>query len=317
MKSDRKFSFSKVSVVIPVFNEAEVFEELYQRLNAALLPVVDNVEYIFIDDGSTDDTASKVQKLSQTDPHVKGIELSRNFGQQAAVTAGLSFATGDAVVLMDADLQDPPEIIPGMLERLAEGYDVVFARRVNRKEGVAKRAAFKLFYKLLRMSARGRIPMDAGLFCAMNQSVADQMRAFGEKNRFLPGLRAWAGFRQSAIDVERGERYDQEPRVSWRGLARLAMDAIFSFSYLPLRIVTLLGFIAAIPSFVYMLFVLYAKLFTAKAIPGWASTLSAVLLLGGLQLISLGIIGEYIGRIYDEVKNRPIFIVRRTHGFGR
>ena len=233
MKTSGKLPFSKVSVVIPVFNEAKVFDELYQRLNASLLPIVDDVEYIFIDDGSTDDTALKTQKLSETDPHVKGIELSRNFGQQAAVSAGLSFASGDAVVLMDADLQDPPETIARMLERLTEGYDVVFARRINRKEGIAKRAAFKLFYRLLRASSKARIPMDAGLFCAMNQAVADQMRAFGEKNRFLPGLRAWAGFRQSAIDVERGERYDRQPRVSWRGLIRLAMDAVFSFSYLP------------------------------------------------------------------------------------
>jgi len=304
----------KVSVVIPVFNEAGVLDELHERLAAVLGECAEDYEIIAVDDGSTDGSMDKIAELASRDARFKGVELSRNFGQQAAVSAGLSFACGDVVVLMDSDLQDPPEELPKMFAKLEEGYDVVFARRVKRKEGPGKRLAFRLFYKLLRMSAGKRIPVDAGLFSVMRRPVADQMRAFPEKNRFLPGLRAWAGFRQTGVEIERGERYDATPRVKLRGLIRLAMDAIFSFSYLPLRIMTFLGVLAAVPSFAYILVVLYYKLFTKKAELGWASILSAVLFLGALQLIAIGVVGEYVGRIYDEVKNRPVFVVKSTRG---
>ena len=304
----------KVSVVIPVYNEVGVLDELHERLTAVLSDCAEEYEIIAVDDGSTDGSMEKIAELALRDARFKGVELSRNFGQQAAVSAGLSFAGGDVVAMMDADLQDPPEALPVMFAKLEEGYDVVFARRIKRKEGPARRLAFKLFYKLLRMSAGKRMPMDAGLFSVMRRPVADQMRAFPERNRFLPGLRAWAGFRQTGVEIERGERYDAAPRVKLRGLVRLAMDAIFSFSYLPLRMMTFLGICAAVPSFGYILVVLYYKLFTKLAFPGWASTLSAVLFLGGLQLIGIGVIGEYIGRIYDEVKNRPVFVVKRTCG---
>jgi len=284
----------KVSVVLPIYNEAGVIEELYARLSAVLSDCAADYEIIGVDDGSADGSAERIAELAARDAHCKGVELSRNFGQQAAVSAGLSFVTGDVVVLMDSDL--------------------VFAQRVKRKEGFFKRAAFALFYRLLRMSAGRKIPADAGLFSAMRREVADRMRELPERNRFLPGLRAWAGFRQTGLKIERDARYDSSPRVRLRGLCRLAMDAIFSFSYLPLRAVAFLGFLAAIPSFAYILVVLYFRLFTDRAIEGWASTLSAVLFLGGVQLICLGVIGEYIGRIYDEVKARPIYIVKRTHG---
>jgi len=304
----------KVSVVLPIFNEVAVLEELSGRLANVLGESAESFEIIAVDDGSSDGSLEKIREMSSRDAHFKGIELSRNFGQQAAVSAGLSFATGDVVVLMDSDLQDEPEALPAMFAKLEEGYDVVYAKRTKRKESLSKRAAFKMFYTLLRMSAGKNMPMDAGLFSVMRKPVADQMRAFPERNRFLPGLRAWAGFRQVGVVVERGERYDETPRVRLIGLIRLAMNAVFSFSYLPLRIMTLLGVLAAVPSFLYILVILYFRLFTNAAQAGWASTLTAVLFLGGLQLIGIGIIGEYIGRIYDEVKNRPIFVVKRTYG---
>jgi glycosyltransferase involved in cell wall biosynthesis len=304
-----------LSVVIPIFNEETTLPELRRRLATVLEALAPDFEVVFVDDGSSDSSAGLLAAMSAEDPRYKILTLSRNFGHQTALSAGIDHASGAAVVLMDGDLQDPPELIPDLVAKWREGYDVVYAIKGKRKEGVLKRAGFRLFYRMLSRLASVELPLDAGIFSIMDRRTVEILRSMPERNRYISGLRAYSGGRQTGIRFERGARYAGAPRQTTRKLARLALDALFSFSYVPLRLATYVGLGASAIAFAFLATVLYFKLFTDLAITGWASVMSAVLFLGGVQLVTVGIIGEYIGRIFDEVKGRPYYVIDRKLGF--
>jgi dolichol-phosphate mannosyltransferase len=304
-----------LSVVIPIHNEEPTLPELWRRLRETLAGLDVPAEILFVDDGSTDRSSALIEEIGKADRRVKEIRLSRCFGHQSALTAGIDHATGAAIVLMDGDLQDRPEAIPSLLSEWRAGAEVIYAHRVKRKEGPLKRAAFWAFYAIVSRLSGVPQPPGAGIFGLLDRKVVDVLKTMPEHNRYFPGLRAYAGFRQKGIDVERDARYAGEPRVSPLGLLKLALDGIISFSYVPIRLVTVAGvFVAAAAGF-FMCVVLYKKLVSHEAILGWASTLVAILFLGATQLITLGIVGEYIGRIYEEVKARPYYIVRDRTNF--
>jgi glycosyltransferase involved in cell wall biosynthesis len=305
----------RLSVVIPVHNEEATIPELWRRLRETLAGLGLPAEVIFVDDDSSDGSAALLQEICRGDTRVRRIRLSRRFGHQSALTAGIDHATGDAIVLMDGDLQDRPEAIPDMLHEWSAGAEVVYAIRVRRKESPLRRAGFWSFYGILSRLSGIPQPKGAGIFSLLDRRVLDVLKNMPEHNRYLPGLRAYAGFRQKGIPVERDARYSGSPRVSPLGLLRLALDGIISFSYVPIRLVTLTGLAVAGAAFFFMCVVLYKRLVSHQAIIGWASTLTAILFLGATQLITLGIVGEYIGRIYEEVKARPYYIVRERQNF--
>lgn len=302
------------SIVIPILNEEAIVTELYRRLKAVIDPLSDDVEVIFVDDGSADGTAETLQQLHKKDRRIKLVSLSRNFGHQAAITAGLDNASGSAIVLMDGDLQDPPELIPELVAKWKDGYHVVYTVKRSRKEGAFKRLAFSLFYKIMHAFSSVSIPMEAGHFSLIDRRVADVIRGMHERNRFISGMRAWAGFRQTGIPFDREARFAGEPKMTLRRLTNLALDGLISFSHAPLRLAIYLGVIVAAGSFIGAIYVVYEKLFTDKAILGWASTIVAITFIGGMILLTLGVIGEYVGRIYDEVKQRPIYVVKEKTG---
>ncbi len=305
-----------ISIVIPIFNEEETLQELWKRLYTIISGWKYKTEVIFVNDGSSDSSLAIMKELSSKHPGVlKIVQLSRNFGHQPAVISGISVATGDAVILMDGDLQDTPESLPDLAAKWESGYDVVYAIRAKRKEFFLKRFAFKLFYQIQAKMVDLSIPLDAGLFSILDRKVIDVMMSMREHNRYIPGLRSYAGFKQTGIVVERAERFKGEPRVSTRRLVKLALDGIFSMSHLPLKLATYVGILIAIPSFIIAAFVVGVKLFTDSASPGWASNLASTFFMGGVQLIFLGIIGEYLSRIYDEVKGRPYYIISEKIGF--
>jgi polyisoprenyl-phosphate glycosyltransferase len=311
----------ELSIVIPCFNEAEVIPLLKDRLLACLPGFGVTWEVILVDDGSMDETPRLLAAIHREDPHFKVVRFSRNFGHQAAISAGLSYSTGKAVGVIDADLQDPPEIFSAALKKLEEGYDVVYAIRRSRKENIFKRTAYALFYRILTHVAEVDIPLDTGDFCLMKRHVVDVMCELPERNVFLRGLRAWTGFRQIGIEYERGARVAGQPKYSFRKLARLAADGIFSFSNLPLRLALYFGLIALVCSTFMGLFILVWRLgdfqfmgHTATDLPGWATIAVGMLFLNGTQFLILSCIGEYIGRIYTEVKQRPRWIVRDALG---
>jgi dolichol-phosphate mannosyltransferase len=245
------------------------------------------------------------------DPRIGVVHLSRNFGQQLAISAGLAMTGADAVVLLDGDLQDPPEVIPALTEKWEEGYDVVYALKRDRKEALPKRALFDLFYWILRRLSNVDIPADAGNFSLMDRAVVDLINTMPERDRYVSGLRAYVGGRQIGVEFERAARYAGQPRQSPLKLVRMATDAFFAFSELPLRLATIMGFVVSGVAFLVLLNVLYQKLVSGAAILGWASTMTSILFLGGIQLIAVGVIGEYIGRIYNEAKGRPSWVVGR------
>jgi dolichol-phosphate mannosyltransferase len=304
---------SKVSIVAPAFNEEELVGEFVRRACAAVEQTGHDYEIVLVDDGSRDGTFARLEELHAKNDRVKCVRLSRNFGQEAAVQAGLDFAGGDAVVLMDSDLQDPPELIPQMVERWQSGSQVVVAERSRRGERWTRRLATRLFHWLFRRMSRLDSGGEVGLYSLLDRRVVKVMRQMPERHRYLRGLRAYAGFSRGAVAYERPRR-DGEPRQSLSKLLRIAADGLFSFSYLPLRLATMLGLITSAFAFTYLAIVVYFRIFTDKAIEGWASTLGATLLIGGVQLVAIGIIGEYLGRIYEEVKRRPNYIVDRTIG---
>lgn len=304
-----------VSVIIPIFNEEKTLPELHRRLTATLQPLGRAFEILFIDDGSRDNSFALMKDAHARDPRVKYVRLSRNFGHQIAISAGIDLATGEAVVLMDGDLQDPPELLATMIDRWKEGYQVVYTVKRTRKENRVKRLAFHAFYRLLHALSPIDIPMEAGNFSLLDRSVVEVLRSMPERNRYISGMRAWAGFRQIGIPYDRDARYAGKPGMSLRRLIELALDGIISFSKAPLRIAVYFGLLAAAIAFLGGLYVLSEKLFTDKAILGWASTIVSITFLGGLILMTLGVIGEYIGRIYDEVKRRPLYIIQETGGF--
>ncbi len=306
----------RLSVVIPVFNEEEVLPETYRRLRAVMHGIQISYELLFVNDGSKDRSAHLLEELARRDPHVKVLHFSRNFGHQAAITAGMDYAQGEAVVVIDADLQDPPELIPEMLAKWQEGYEVVYGKRMKREgETLFKRFTATLFYRLLRGVTTIDIPLDTGDFRLLDRKVVEVMRLLREKNRFIRGLVSWVGFRQTAIEYVRERRFAGETKYPLRKMLRLAWDGITAFSDKPLKVAAYLGFLLSLCSFVYLLFVVIAKILGKSTVPGWASIVVINLFFNGVILIMLGVMGEYIGRIYDEAKNRPLYIVEKKVGF--
>ncbi len=303
------------SIIIPIFNEEVILPVLHQRLTDALASLDQQFEVLLVDDGSRDQSFDLMQEIHRKDPRFRILRLSRNFGHQVAISAGLDFCQGDAVIIMDGDLQDPPELLPLMIERWKEGYHVVFTVKRSRRENPLKRAAFSAFYRVLHALSSIDIPMDAGNFSLLDRRVVDVLTSMPERNRYISGMRAWSGFRQISIEYDRDARYAGEPRMGLSRLIRLALDGIFSFSNAPLRMAIYFGLAAACLSFAGGLYVLYEKLFTDKAILGWASTIISITFVGGMILLTLGVIGEYIGRIYEEVKSRPLYVIRDKVGF--
>ena len=303
----------ELSVVIPIYNSANIFPELYQRLTAAVGQTVSSFEIIAVVDGCRDRSFDVIQGIAQRDGRVKAIEFSRNFGHQAAITAGLSLAAGDMVAIMDDDLEDPPEALPLLVARIRDGFDVVYGIRRKRKRSWFHRFLFTAFYRILSGLVDVQMPGDAGDFCVMTRRVVRALNTMPENNRYLRGLRAWAGFDQTGIEYERGQRLANESGYSFGKYFKLALDAIFSFSYKPLEYVSKIGLVIAASSFIYGLYVIFlGRILVA---PGWSSLFIAILFFSGVQLISIGIIGQYLARIYDEIKQRPKFIIKRTAGF--
>ncbi len=299
-----------ISVVVPLFDEQENLPELHRRLSASLQALGCDYEIVLVDDGSRDATPVLIDDLVAADPHVLGIHLSRNFGHQAALSAGLEHARGRAVVVMDGDLQDPPEVIGDFLERWREGYDVVYAVRTRRKEGPAKRLGYFLFYRLLRAISDLDIPLDSGDFCLMDRRVVDVLKHLPEQGRFLRGLRTFVGFRQIGLEYERASREAGQPKYTFRKLVGLAVDGLISFSGYPLRLVTYLGFISALLAVGLTIWVFADAIHNESTPRGWASTIAVVLFMSAVQLLSLGIMGEYVRRIFLECKGRPAYVIR-------
>jgi dolichol-phosphate mannosyltransferase len=306
-----------ISIVAPVYNEEEVLHELYRRVHAVMEGTGENWEMVLVDDGSRDRSAEVIAELHALDERVRGLSFSRNFGFQIAGTAGLDHARGDAVILTDADLQDPPEVYPSMLAKWREGYDVVYGIRTSREgETWFKLTTAKIFYRLIYSITSIDIPLDTGDFRLMDRRVVNALGRMHERNRFLRGMVPWVGYRQTGVEYERESRYAGESKYSSvRKMLPFAVDAITSFSYFPLRLATYSGFALAGISGLLILIVILLRLFGPhEPLLGQASTLIAVLFLGGIQLIFLGILGEYLGRIYDEVKARPLYLVDKSWG---
>ena len=307
-----------ISIVSPVYNEEAVLVELHRRVTLVMDEVGEPWELVLVNDGSHDRSAAVIEELHAKDGRVKGISFSRNFGFQIAVTAGLNHAQGDAIILTDADLQDPPETYPAMIAKWREGYEVVYGVHASRVgETWFKLFTAKVFYRLIRRITKIDIPLDTGDFRLMDRRVVQAINNMPERNRFLRGMIPWVGFKQTGVEYERASRFAGESKFgSVRQMLPFALDAITSFSYLPLQLATYLGFIIAVISALAILTVVLLRLFGPEnPLIGQATTLVSVLFLGGVQLISLGIIGEYLGRIYDEVKGRPLYLVDKTWGF--
>jgi polyisoprenyl-phosphate glycosyltransferase len=311
-----------VSVVIPCFNESEVIASTQNELDRCLSPSQKfNFEFIFVDDGSRDGTSSILRDIRKRDPRVRLIRFSRNFGHQAAVSAGIDHAFGDAVAIMDADLQDPPEVLLAMLEKWHEGFEVVYGVRRNRKESLFKRACYRIFYRVWQRMADIEVPVDSGDFCVMDRQVADVLRGLPENGRFLRGLRAWAGFRQCGFPYERAARLAGEPKYSFVRLVRLAASGIFNFSDVPLRFISLAGMVTSAGAILGAILLLLQRLFeihlfgyAPQDMPGYTSLFLALQFFSGIQLLSLGIIGEYVARMYGEIKRRPVYVVAERLG---
>ncbi|MBU0756009.1 MAG: glycosyltransferase family 2 protein [Planctomycetes bacterium] len=304
-----------ISVVIPFFNEEEVFSKLYIRLTDAARYWDEDYEIIAVDDGSSDSTWTQLERIADLDPRWKIIRLGRNFGHQIALSAGIHHASGDAIVTIDADLQDPPEIILGFIEKWREGYDVVYGIRRDRKEGPLKKLLYFAYYRILSFLANTEIPKDCGDFSMIDRRVADQLKGMCEKHRYIRGMRAWIGLRQTGVEYERAARSAGKAKYNFRKLFHLAFTGIFSFSIVPLRLVSYIGAFLSTISLVSAGYYLFRRLTIEEPVPGFATVIVVVLFLGGIQLIGLGLIGEYVGRIYEEVKRRPLWVIQETKGF--
>lgn len=307
-----------ISVVVPVFNEEAVIPLLHAELLAALEPTGAAFEIVYVNDGSADASRDLLLERQVSDPRVTVVDLSRNWGHQPALTAGLAHARGDAVVLIDGDLQDPPAAIPTLVEAWRRGAEVVVAERRSRVETGLRRIFFPLFYRLLGFVSDFPIPLNAGIFGLLDRRAVDAVNALSETNRFLPGLRAWVGFRTEVVLYDRHPRAAGRPKQSFLRLLRYALDAIFSFSYKPLRLSLFAGLFVSVLALAYGAVLIVARLmktglFGIPVVDGYTSTIVSILFLGGIQLVSVGILGEYIGRVYDEVKRRPLFVVRAVH----
>ena len=301
----------KISMIVPIYNESAVIQEFYRRASDALAAIQDlDYELIFVDDGSRDDSHQQLSDLASNDARVRVLKFSRNFGHQIAITAGLDYATGDCIVVIDADLQDPPEVVEKMVQKWREGYDVVYGKREDREgETFMKLLTAKVFYRVLNSMVRIDIPTDVGDFRLMSRRAADHLRGLREKDRYVRGLVSWIGFRQCGVTYHRDKRYAGETKYPYKKMIKFALDGITSFSTVPLKIATWMGYSASALAFIYLISVFVQKFILKITTPGWATIVVAMLFLGGVQLICLGIIGEYVGRIFNEIKPRPIYIV--------
>jgi polyisoprenyl-phosphate glycosyltransferase len=307
-----------ISIVIPAYNEEDGIAEIYRRITETAPAWDEEFEILIVDDGSRDQTLSICEQIGSADPRMKVVSLSRNFGHQAAVSAGLMYARGSTVAVMDADLQDPPEELFRFFEKIREGWDVVYAIRKKRKEGILKRACYSAYYRILRKMAVLDIPLDAGDFCVMRGEVVDAINKLPERNRFVRGLRSWVGFRQTGLAYERQSRFAGEPKYNFSKLLKLAFDGITNFSYRPLQFIMLMGLILAGFSLLGAFFVVFQYLtnwtiigFNPRNARGWTSTIFIILFFSAANLSCMGILGEYIGRLFEEVKHRPVWIVRK------
>jgi dolichol-phosphate mannosyltransferase len=305
-----------ISIIVPCFNEQEVIRHTHKKLTHALIGVKKNYEIIYISDGSTDKTNQFLDDIYTNDENnVKLLKFSRNFGHQVAVTAGIEHAVGDAVILIDADLQDPPELIPEMIKKWEQGYQVVYCQRKKRSgESKFKIATAKIFYKALAYLSDVKIPVDTGDFRLMDRKVVEVLKEMPEKDRFIRGMVAWVGFEQFALQYERKERFAGESKYPFWKMVKFAIDGILSFSIKPLRLSTLLGFVSSLFAFLGIIYALIMW-FIGMPILGWTLMFIAIMFFGGVQLISLGIIGEYVGRSYAESKRRPLYVIGEKSGF--
>ena len=309
--------FPKYSFIVPIYNEEEVIPELYSRITKIINQLDGSSELIFINDGSRDRSLVMLQELQQRDQRICYLNLARNFGHQIAVTAGLAFARGQACIILDADLQDPPELIPDMIKLWNQGYQVVYAQRLQRhQESLFKRLTAYVFYRVLKSLADVDIPTDTGDFCLMDRQVVDVLNKMPERNRYIRGLRSWVGFKQTAIPFDRDPRFAGKVKYTFRKSFSLAINGLVSFSKSPLRLSTYLGLIAALVAILMALIVIYWRINEPKSpVTGYTIIASAILFLGAVQLFCIGILGEYIGRIYDEVKCRPLYTLAEVSGF--
>ncbi|HEX8723096.1 MAG TPA: glycosyltransferase family 2 protein [Pyrinomonadaceae bacterium] len=308
-----------ISVVVPCYNEEAVLPETHRRLTSALEAIEGvSFEVVYADDGSQDATPDLLRALQAADPRVRVVRLSRNFGHQLAVSAGLEHASGDAVVVIDADLQDPPEVIRELVARWREGFQVVYGQRTDRPgETPFKLWTAKSFYRLINRVSQIQIPPEAGDFRLLDRRVVEVLLGMPERDRFLRGMVSWVGFRQTAVPYAREPRRAGESKYPLARMLRFAADGVLSFSVTPLRLAIWLGFAAIVAAFAGIVYALVVRLYTEDWVRGWASIFTAVLFLGGVQLVTLGIVGEYVGRVYAEVKRRPLYVVAERLGFGR
>ncbi len=300
------------SIVVPVYNEEPVVLETYKRLKRVMDSINEPYEIVFINDGSRDKTAFIINEICETDKNIKLIDFSRNFGHQIAITAGMDYTEGEAIVVIDADLQDPPEVIPRMIEKWKEGYDVVYGKRAERKgDTFFKKFSAAVFYRLLKRMTDVDIPVDTGDFRLIDRKVCDALAHIPERSRYVRGLISWLGFRQTGLEFSRDKRFAGETKYPLKKMIKFAFDAITSFSYKPLKIASYAGTIISIAGFIYLMVVIIQAI-VGYTQPGWASLIAVNLVFNGIVLVILGIIGEYIGRIYDEAKGRPLYVIKQT-----
>lgn len=304
-----------LSIIIPIYNEELNIDKLFERLNKVISVMpLQSYEFIFINDGSRDRSLELIKKLSNAYPFVKYINFSRNFGHQIAVTAGLDLSSGDAVAIIDADLQDPPELIPQLYQKLRSGYEVVYAKRkVRRGENPVRMFVYKVYYRLLARITSIDIPVDTGDFRIIDRKIVELLRQMPEQEKFLRGQISWVGFNQTFLEYDRDGRYAGETGYTFRKLFRLALDGITSFSNFPLKFATIAGFVVSGVSFLLILYALFSYFFSGDTPQGWTSLMITILFIGGIQLIGIGIIGEYISRISANVRKRPLYIIRETN----
>lgn len=304
------------SVVVPLYNEESVIQESYKRLKSVMDSTEESYEIIFVNDGSRDKTVELTKEICGKDNNIKLVSFSRNFGHQIAITAGMDSSSGNAVIVIDADLQDPPEVMLKMIEKWKEGYEVVYGKRISRKgETFFKKVTAKMFYRILNSLTDVDIPVDTGDFRLIDRKVCDALKTIPERNRYVRGLVSWLGFKQIGVEFAREERFAGETKYPLKKMIKFATDAISSFSYKPLKLSTFAGGTMAGLSFLYLIFVVFEKLFTHNTVHGWASLVAVTLFCNGITFLMLGIIGEYIGRIYDEAKGRPLYIIGEKRGF--
>jgi dolichol-phosphate mannosyltransferase len=304
----------ELSIIIPIYNEEGNIRLLYDRVSKVASGITGSYELVFINDGSKDQSLAMIVNLAQSDPHVKYINFSRNFGHQIAVTAGIDHCTGEAVAIIDADLQDPPELIVELYNKMNEGYQVVYARRRSRSgESFMKKFTAKMFYRILAKITSIKIPVDTGDFRIMHRKIIEVLKQMPEQQKYLRGQIAWAGFNQTYILYDRDERHAGSTGYTYKKMIRFALDGITGFSNLPLKFATVAGFIVSGVTFLVSLYALYARFVAKDYVPGWTSLILAVLFIGGVQLISIGIIGEYMSRMSANVRNRPLYIVEQAN----